>query len=63
MSGGAGVPAVPQMDASGLTLAIVVSTWHGTICDALLDVEERAIASGFAAGAQLCSNCDRLRQD
>lgn len=41
MSGGAGVPAVPQMDASGLTLAIVVSTWHGTICDALLDGARR----------------------
>jgi 6,7-dimethyl-8-ribityllumazine synthase len=41
VSGGAGVPAVPQMDASGLTLAIVVSTWHGTICDALLDGARR----------------------
>lgn len=37
MSGGAGVPDLPQLDASGLTLAIVASTWHGTICDALLD--------------------------
>jgi 6,7-dimethyl-8-ribityllumazine synthase len=36
MSGGAGVPAVPEMDASGLSLAIVASTWHATICDGLL---------------------------
>ncbi len=41
MSGGAGVPAVPEMDASGLTLAIVSSTWHGTICEALLDGARR----------------------
>jgi 6,7-dimethyl-8-ribityllumazine synthase len=37
MSGGAGVPDLPQLDASGLTLAIVASTWHERICDALLD--------------------------
>ena len=37
MSGGAGVPDLPQLDASGLTLAIVASTWHEKICDALLD--------------------------
>lgn len=37
MSGGAGVPAMPELDASGLKLAIVASTWHTTICDALLD--------------------------
>jgi len=36
VSGGAGVPELPALDASGLRLAIVVSTWHGTICDALL---------------------------
>jgi len=36
MSGGAGVPEVPPLDASGLRLALVVSTWHGEICDALL---------------------------
>lgn len=41
MSGGAGIPAVPEMDASGLTLAIVSSTWHGTICEALLDGARR----------------------
>ncbi|MGH3636210.1 6,7-dimethyl-8-ribityllumazine synthase [Mycobacterium sp.] len=36
MSGGAGVPELPVLDASGVTLAIVASTWHTTICDALL---------------------------
>lgn len=37
MSGGAGIPPVPVIDASGLRLAIVVSTWHARICDALLE--------------------------
>lgn len=36
MSGGAGVPEVPSLDASGLRLALVASTWHSEICDALL---------------------------
>ncbi len=36
MSPAAGVPEVPALDASGLRLAIVASTWHNTICDALL---------------------------
>lgn len=36
MSGGAGVPEMPECDASGVRLAIVASTWHSTICDALL---------------------------
>jgi 6,7-dimethyl-8-ribityllumazine synthase len=36
VSGGAGVPEVPALDATGLRLGIVVSTWHGEICDALL---------------------------
>ena len=36
MSGGAGVPEFPALDASGLRLAIVASTWHTEICDALL---------------------------
>ena len=36
MSGGAGVPDLPALDASGLRLAIVASTWHTQICDALL---------------------------
>ncbi len=37
MSGGAGVPDLPRVDASGLSLAIVASTWHEQICDALLE--------------------------
>ncbi len=36
MSGGAGVPDMPARDASGIKLAIVASTWHTKICDALL---------------------------
>ncbi|HEY3996710.1 MAG TPA: 6,7-dimethyl-8-ribityllumazine synthase [Mycobacterium sp.] len=36
MSGGTGVPEVPPLDASGLRLALVASTWHTEICDALL---------------------------
>ena len=48
MSGGAGVPDMPPVDASGLKLAIVASTWHTTICDALLDGARRtASASGI----------------
>ncbi|MCV6964877.1 6,7-dimethyl-8-ribityllumazine synthase [Mycobacterium intermedium] len=37
MSGGAGVPDMPALDASDVRLAIVASTWHTKICDALLD--------------------------
>lgn len=37
MSGGAGVPDMPVLDASGMRLAIVASTWHTKICDALLE--------------------------
>ena len=37
MSGGAGVPEMPPVDAAEVRLAIVASTWHTTICDALLD--------------------------
>ncbi|MGV9799798.1 6,7-dimethyl-8-ribityllumazine synthase [Mycobacterium sp. NPDC003449] len=37
MSGGAGVPDLPQLDAANVKLAIVASTWHTRICDALLD--------------------------
>ena len=49
MSGGAGIPAVPEMNASDLRLAIVASTWHATICDALLDGARRvAEGSGIA---------------
>jgi 6,7-dimethyl-8-ribityllumazine synthase len=37
LSGGAGVPDLPKVDAAGLKLAIVASTWHEKICDALLE--------------------------
>ena len=47
MSGGAGVPDLPVLEASGLKLAIVASTWHTTICDALL---EGACKVSVAAG-------------
>jgi 6,7-dimethyl-8-ribityllumazine synthase len=33
---GTGVPDMPALDASGVRLAIVASTWHTRICDALL---------------------------
>ena len=36
MRGGAGVPEIPALDASGVRLGIVASTWHREICDALL---------------------------
>ena len=44
MSPAAGVPDLPQIDASGLRLAIVASTWHETICDALLDGARKVAA-------------------
>ena len=47
MSGGAGVPEIPAIDASGVRLAIVASTWHRGICDALLaGAEKVAVESG-----------------
>ncbi|WP_238997164.1 6,7-dimethyl-8-ribityllumazine synthase, partial [Mycolicibacterium sp. CBMA 361] len=46
---GSGVPDMPAVDASGVKLAIVASTWHTTICDALLAGASRvATASGIA---------------
>lgn len=43
MSGHAGaIPDLPDVDASTVSLGIVVSTWHATICDALLDGALRA---------------------
>lgn len=42
---GNGIPDVPEMDASGVRLAIVASTWHATICNALLDGARR-VADG-----------------
>lgn len=38
---GAGVPDIAPLDASALTLAIVASTWHEKICDALLAAARR----------------------
>jgi len=35
---------MPVLDASGVRLAIVASTWHRTICDALLDSAQRLAA-------------------
>jgi 6,7-dimethyl-8-ribityllumazine synthase len=42
--GGTGVPDLPHLDASGLTLAIVASTWHERICDALLEGARKTAA-------------------
>jgi 6,7-dimethyl-8-ribityllumazine synthase len=41
---GTGVPDLPQLDASGVTLAIVASTWHERICDALLEGARKTAA-------------------
>src|SRR6201993_4261515 len=56
MSGGAGVPEIPALDASGLRLGIVASTWHSKICDALLaGARKDGAESGIAgpAGVQV----------
>ena len=44
MSPARGVPDMPVLDASGVRLAIIASTWHQTICDALLDGAKRYAA-------------------
>jgi len=44
VSGGAGVPEFPALDASGLRVGIVASTWHPKICDALLACARKAAA-------------------
>jgi len=41
---GVGVPDLPEIDASSLTLAIVASTWHTEICDALLEGARKVAA-------------------
>ncbi|WP_144206852.1 6,7-dimethyl-8-ribityllumazine synthase [Mycobacterium tilburgii] len=41
---GAGEPDLGELDASGLRLGIVASTWHSTICDALLAGAQRVVA-------------------
>jgi 6,7-dimethyl-8-ribityllumazine synthase len=49
VSGGAGVPELPHLDASGLKLGIVASTWHSEICDALLEGARKvAVDAGLA---------------
>lgn len=37
---------MPELDASGLSLAIVASTWHDTVCDALLEGALRVARAG-----------------
>ncbi|MGV0742591.1 6,7-dimethyl-8-ribityllumazine synthase [Mycolicibacterium sp. XJ870] len=49
MSGGAGVPDLPQLDAANVKLAIVASTWHTQICDALLDGARKVAADAGIA--------------
>lgn len=44
MSGGAGVPDLPHLDAANVKLAIVASTWHAEICEALLDGARKVAA-------------------
>jgi 6,7-dimethyl-8-ribityllumazine synthase len=44
---GSGAPEVRPVDAAGLTLGVVVTTWHAEITDALL---ARAIAAAQASG-------------
>ncbi len=44
MSPAAGVPEIPVLDASGLRLGIVASTWHREICDALLAGARKVVA-------------------
>jgi 6,7-dimethyl-8-ribityllumazine synthase len=44
---GSGAPAAVPVDASGLTLGIVATTWHAEITDALLG---RAVAAARACG-------------
>ncbi|AWT54012.1 6,7-dimethyl-8-ribityllumazine synthase [Mycolicibacterium smegmatis] len=41
---GVGVPDLPEIDASSLTLGIVASTWHTEICDALLEGARKVAA-------------------
>ncbi|BBX25928.1 6,7-dimethyl-8-ribityllumazine synthase [Mycolicibacterium alvei] len=41
---GHGVPDLPRVDAANVKLAIVASTWHTQICDALLDGARKVAA-------------------
>ncbi|HJG43654.1 6,7-dimethyl-8-ribityllumazine synthase [Corynebacterium phoceense] len=47
-----GLPEVKAVDAQGMTVAVVTSTWNAEICDQL---ETRAIAAGTEAGATVDS--------
>lgn len=49
MSGGVGIPDFEPLDAGGVRLAIIASTWHAQICDALL---AGAWAAAAASGIQ-----------
>ncbi|OMC04909.1 6,7-dimethyl-8-ribityllumazine synthase [Mycolicibacterium fortuitum] len=44
-----GVPDLPPVDASNVKLAIVASTWHTQICDALLDGARKVAADAGIA--------------
>jgi 6,7-dimethyl-8-ribityllumazine synthase len=46
---GAGAPEAQVVDASGLTLGIVATTWHAELTDSLLD---RAVAAALACGVE-----------
>lgn len=46
---GLGVPDLPVLDASGVRLAIVASTWHTRICDALLTGARKVAADAGVA--------------
>ena len=46
---GVGAPEAQVVDASGLTLGIVATTWHVEITDSLLD---RAVAAALACGVE-----------
>lgn len=46
---GVGVPDMPALEASGVRLAIVASTWHTRICDALLAGARRVAADAGVA--------------
>ena len=45
MSPAHGVPDLPELDGAGIRLGIVASTWHETICDALLQGAKRTAAA------------------
>lgn len=45
---GVGVPDMPALDASDVRLAIVASTWHAQICDALLAGARKVAAEAGA---------------